>query len=185
MSDDLYNRIVSRRGSWENLMTRIPLLGKHVESYYNNKAQRDADRIIRGHIADQLKAEIDRLAQAETTILDNGGLMMMSKTRSAKTKLQTLTDRIGTATPGYASGPIRLDLSELAQLFAFDEAMLDYVGTIRAAMDGLQNAANSNEGIDEALRNLEDTVLEADRAFSMRKDVIMNVGQGSPLDDTL
>lgn len=176
--DDLYNRIVSERGSWENLLTRIPLLGGHLESYFNMSAQRDADRIIRDHIAGLLRQEVSRMAQIEGAILDNGGLSYMSKTRSAKTKLQTLIDRIGTASPGYAfTGALKIGQEELAQIFAFDEAMLDYVDRVREAMDGLQTAASENAGITEAIAGLEAVVIEASRAFDMRRDVINQVGQ--------
>lgn len=173
MSGDLFERIVSQRGSWENLMSRIPLLGQHIENYYDATAQRDADRIIRDHVAGQIKALLPRMAQAENTILDGGGLAYMSKTRSAKGKLQTLADRIGTAAPGYAfSGALKIGGQELAQLYAFDEAMLRYVDQIEEAVDGFVNAANANDGIDEAIMALETIVTEADSAFSLRKDVI-------------
>jgi hypothetical protein len=175
MTGDLFSRIVNQRGSFENLMSRVPLLGKHIESYYDMSAQRDADRIIRDHVAGLLRAEVTRIAAAENTILDNGGLKFMSKTRSAKTKLQTLADRIGTAAPGYAfTGALKIGHEELAQVFAFDEAMLNYVDTITQAVDGFVAAANENneEAITGGLRDLEAVVAEADEAFSLRKNVI-------------
>lgn len=177
MSGDLFDRIVSERGSWENLLTRIPGLGGHIESYFDMSAQRDADRIIREHIAGLLRDQIDRVAQAETTILDNGGLAFMSKTRDAKMKLQTLTDRINTAAPGYAfTGALKIGQEELAQVFAFDEAMLRYVDQVREAVDALQAAARANEGINESLTAFVDVVTEAESAFNLRKNVINGLG---------
>jgi hypothetical protein len=154
-------------------MSRIPLLGKHIESYYDMSAGRDADRIIRDHIAGKLKDQIARVAQAENAILDNGGLAYMSKTRGAKTRLQTLTDRIGTAAPGYAfTGALKVGHAELAKVYAFDEALLTYVEQITAAVDALLEAANQGEGINEAITALENVVIEADSAFTLRKDLI-------------
>ena len=177
MSGDLFDRIVRQRGSWENLLTRIPGLGDDIESYFNMSAQRDADRIIREHLAGQLRAQIARIAQAENTILDAGGLSYMNKTRSAKTKLQTLTDRIQTAAPGYAfTGALKIGQDELAEIYAFDEAMLRYVDQIREAVDDLQQAAGANEGIDEALAAFEAVVMEAGEAFDLRKNVINDLG---------
>jgi len=173
MTDDLYNRIVEQRGSFANLLTRIPLLGDNVEGYFDMSAQRDADRIVRDHIAGLLKQQINRFAGAENTILDNGGLKLMSKTRSVKQMLQTLTDRIGTAAPGYAfSGALKVGHDELADIYAFDEAMLRYADQIGAGVDGLIAAANANEGIDESLTDLRGIIIEADEAFSLRKSVI-------------
>lgn len=178
MGDDLFARIVSQRGSWDDLLTRIPLLGDEMEDYLNMSARRDADRIIRDHIAGLLKEQIARLAQIENTILDKGGLSYMSKTRSAKTKLQTLTDRIGTAAPGYAiSGALRVGQEELAEVFAFDHAMLRYVDQIQATVDSLQSAAEASEGIDEAIDALEAVVQEADQAFSLRRELLSGLAK--------
>lgn len=173
MTGDLFDRIVNQRGSFENLLTRIPLLGDNIESYFDMSAQRDADRIVREHVAGLLKQQIARFAQAESTILDNGGLAFMGKTRRTKSRLQTLTDRIGTAAPGYAfTGALKVGQAELADIYAFDEAMLRYVDQISEAVEGLVSAANANAGIDEALASIDAVVAEADEAFSLRKNVI-------------
>ncbi len=173
MSGDLLERIINQRGSFENLMTRIPLLGDKIESYYDMSAQRDADRIIRDHIASQLRQEINRMAAAENTILDGGGLAYMSKTRSAKQRFQTLADRIGTAAPGYAfTGALKVGQAELGQIYAFDEAMLEYVDKIRQAVDTLVAAAGAGEGIEEALAALNSVVAEAGQVFDARKNVL-------------
>ena len=178
MSGDLFDRIVNQRGSFEDLVSRIPLLGDHIESYYDMSAQRDADRIIRDHIAELLHQQITRMAAAENAILDNGGLSFMSKTRNAKQKLQTLADRIGTAAPGYAfSGALKIGQQELAQIFAFDEAMLRYVAQIEEAVNALTTAADTNEGINEALTALNAIVTEADEAFTLRKNVINGLSE--------
>ena len=57
MGDDLYGRIVEQRGSFPNLLSRIPLLGDKIESYFDMDAQRDADRIIREHITGLLRQQ--------------------------------------------------------------------------------------------------------------------------------
>lgn len=178
--DDLFNRITSQRGRWENLLTRIPLLGGALEGYLDMSARRDVDRIIREHVAGLLGEQIGRMAQVENMILDSGGLSHMSKTRSAKTKLQTLRDRINTAAPGYTGffdGTIRIGEDQLAQIYAFDEAMLDYVDKIREKLDALQNAAMSNEGIGEAITALETMVIEANTAYGQRENLLTRAGQ--------
>ena len=177
MSNDLFDRIVSERGSFANLMTRIPLLGDHIESYLDMDAARDADRIIRDHVAGKLRGQIARMAQIESAILDNGGLAYMSKTRSAKTRLQTLADRIATAAAGYAvTGALKIGQDELAKIYAFDEAMLRYVDQVTEAVDALQAAASAGEGINEALAGLESVVAEASSAFDLRVDLISGMG---------
>lgn len=178
MSGDLFDRIVSERGSFENLLSKIPLLGDHIESYFDMSAGRDADRIIREHIVKLLKEQIGRMAQVENAILDGGGLSFMAKTRTAKMKLQTLTDRIGTASPGYAfTGALKVGQEELAQVYAFDEAMLRYVNQVKEAIDNLHGAALASEGINEAIVAFENVVAEASSAFNLRSDLLSGLGQ--------
>lgn len=173
MSGSLFDRIVSERGSFANLLGRIPLLGQHLESYFDMDAQRDADRIVREHIAGLLRSQVGRMANAENSILDAGGLRMMSKTRVVKEKLQTLADRIDTAAPGYAiTGALKVGQEELAQVYAFDEAMLRYVDQITALMDEFVAAANSDGDVEAALNALRPVIDEASEAFTLRKDVI-------------
>lgn len=173
MSGSLYDRIVSDRSSFANLLSKIPLLGEHIENYFDMDAQRDADRIVREHIADLLKSQISRMAAAENVILDGGGLKYMSKTRAVKEKLQTLTDRIGTAAPGYAiTGAVKVGQDELANVFAFDEAMLRYVDQLTELMDQFVSAAESDGDLDAALAGLRGVIDEAGQAFDLRQDVI-------------
>ncbi len=87
---ELYDKIMSERGSLQRLAARIP----GYEGYQDKKARRTADRMVRDHIVGELAKRISRLAQIEKTLLDNGGLSYMSKTSSAKTKLQTFHDRV-------------------------------------------------------------------------------------------
>lgn len=173
MSSNLFDRIVNQRSSFADLLGKIPLLGQHVESYFDMDAQRDADRIVREHIGGLLQGQISRMADAENVILDAGGLTFMSKTRAVKEKLQTLTDRINTAAPGYAiTGAVKVGMDELASVYAFDEAMLRYVDHITELMDQFVEAAQAGEGIEESLAALRPVIDEAGEAFDLRKDVI-------------
>ncbi len=95
---ELYDKIVNQRGSLERLVAKIP----GFAGYIDNKARRTADRLIREHIAELLSSRIARLVEVEKVILDKGGLRLMSKTSSAKLKLQHFRDRINAAAPGYS-----------------------------------------------------------------------------------
>jgi hypothetical protein len=98
MENDLYSKIVRERTSLEELGTRIP----GFRGYMEMTARRQADRMIRDHVANQLRQQLNRLVNIEKTLLDPGGLSYMSKTRSVKTKFQTFIDRIASDTAGYS-----------------------------------------------------------------------------------
>lgn len=172
---DLYDRIISDRSGYQKLLERIP----GFRGYNDKGHRRAADRMVREYVAGQIKQQIDRLATIERTILDAGGLSYMSKTSSTKSRIQTYHDRILGAMPGYAGldDPVKIQEEELNHLYAFDEAQIRYADQIKTGVDGLETAANANEGLDEALRALDSTVNEANQAFSLRGDVILNIGK--------
>lgn len=172
---DLYNQIVGQRGSFENLLSRIP----GFRGYLDKAARRTADRMIRDHIAGQLQQRINKLAEIERKLLDNGGLGFMSKTQSAKTKLQTFHDRVKAAAPGYSGfmEAVKIDAEALERIYAFDEALVRYADRAAELLDALNAAVDKNEGIAEAITALDQMTIEANEAFTLREDVLTNLSK--------
>jgi hypothetical protein len=170
MESDLYSRIVRERGSLEKLGEKLP----GFRGYLEMSARRQADRMVRDHVATQLRQQLNRLVNIEKMLLDAGGLSYMSKTRSAKTKFQTFIDRIATDTPGYSGffEAVKIGSDDLAIIYAFDQALLDYVTKFGEALDSLQTAATTNEGINEAIANLDALTIEANDAYGLRENVL-------------
>jgi hypothetical protein len=174
---ELYDQIVSQRGSFEQLLARIP----GFRGYVDKASRRTADRMIRDYVADLLTQRVNRLVEIEKQLLDNGGLSYMSKTNSAKTKLQTYRDRVKAATPGYSGfmEAVKVDTEELERLYSFDEAQIRYTDRLDEALDALSTAADNNEGVDDAIANLDRLTREANEAFSLRENVLTDLDQKS------
>lgn len=171
--EDLYTKIVRERGSVERLIARIP----GFRGYMEMNARRQADRLLRDHVAALLKTQLARLAEAEKRLLETGGLSYMSQTRSAKTKLQTYIDRIATDVPGYSGffDAVKIGEDDLAVVYAFDEALLDYVEKFSQSIDALYQAASTGEGIQEAIRALDALTVEANQAYTLRDNVLNGI----------
>jgi hypothetical protein len=173
METDLYSKIVRERGSLEKLGTRLPGFRGYVEM----SARRQADRMMRDHVAAQLRQQLNRLVNIEKMLLDAGGLSYMSKTRSAKTKFQTFIDRIASDSAGYSGffDAVKIREDDLAVVYSFDAALLDYVTKFSAALDALEGAAAGNEGVDEKIRALDALTIEANQAYGLRENVLMDI----------
>ena len=171
--DDLYSRIVSERGSVETLLLKLP----GFRGYMEMNARRQADRMIREQVAEQLRQQLNRIATIEKTLLDEGGLKYMSKTRSAKTKFQTLVDRIATDTPGYSGffDAVKIGPDDLQVIYSFDQALFDYVEKFRQKLDVLQEAAEKNEGVAPLISELDGLTIEANEAYSLRENVLKEI----------
>jgi hypothetical protein len=171
--DDLYSKIVGERGSVEELVARIP----GFRGYMEMTARRQADRLIREHVASQLRGQLNRLVEVEKMLLDAGGLSFMSKTRSAKTKFQTFIDRIATDAPGYSGffDAVKVGADDLGVVYAFDLALLDYVDKFSLRLDALRDTVLRSEGIDEAIRTLDALAVEANEAYGLRENVLKGI----------
>jgi hypothetical protein len=172
---ELYDQIVSQRGSFENLLARIP----GFRGYIDKAARRTADRMLRDYIANALTQRISRLTQIENKLLDNGGLSYMSKTNKVKTKMQTFRDRVETAAPGYSgfAEAIKVDAEALERIYSFDEALIRYGEKFDGALNALDQSVAKNEGIDAALAELDSMTTEANEAFTLREDVLTNISK--------
>jgi hypothetical protein len=173
---ELYDKIIEQRGGFENLVARIP----GFRGYLDNKARREADRMIRDHLADQYSARISRFIAAEKTLLDNDGFAYMGKTNGVKTNLQHFRDRIKTAAPGY-SGPfeqVKVTPEDLEAVYSFDEAMIRYVDQFDDLIGAFESVASSKTGIDEALTAIDKLTREANQAFDLRTDVLTQLSKG-------
>lgn len=172
---DLYEKIVSQRGGFEDLVAKIP----GFRGYLDNKARRTADRLLRDHVADEYAMRIDRLGDIQKTILDNGGLSYMSKTNDVKSNLQHFHDLVKTAAPRYSGAfeEVKITPDDLEKIYSFDEAMIRYVDQLDAALNALDTAAASKTGIDEALAGVDKVTNEAEQAFHLRDDVLTQLSK--------
>lgn len=173
---DLYDRIVSERGSVERLVAKIP----GFRGYLDNKARRTADRLLRDHIAGQLALQLDRFSAVQKRLLEGNGLSLMSEMTSAKSKLQLYHDRVKAAAPGYSGffAAVKIGAEELEKLYSFDEAQVRYLDEIERSVKSLDEAVAGNAGVAEAITAFEHVTTEANEAFTMREDVLTRLDKG-------
>lgn len=171
--DDLYEKIVSQRRGFAWLAGKMPGFAGYME----HTSRRTADRMMRDHVAQELRGLIDTFASAEKALVENGGLSYMNKTKSIRTKFQTLIDRIATDAPGYSGffAANRITPDDLEAVYAFDEAMLRYTDEFSEGIQNLQTAIRNRDGIEAAITQLDDLTVEANRAYDLREDVLRGI----------
>ncbi len=170
---DLYNQISSNRNAIDRLMARIP----GFEGYQDRLARRQADRILRDYLADQISVLINRFIGIEKDLLETGGLTLMTKTSAAKSKMQLYRDRIKAAALGYSGffEAIKIESGELEKLYSFDEAQTQYIDKLSEEVEAFVNAAKANQGVTEALDALEATADKANEAYALREETLTNL----------
>lgn len=170
---DLYDKIINDRGSLSNLVAKIP----GFRGYQEGAARRQADTMIRDHIAKEVDELVRKFTRVEKRILDSGGLAHMSKTREVKSKIQAYRDRIKTAPPKWSGlfAQVKVTNEDLERIYAFDEAQMRYVDDIAVKIEAIENAIKADVDFSDALMDLEDKAAEASEAFQMRDDVLLQL----------
>lgn len=167
---DLYNRIVSQHSGFERIMAYIP----GYRGYKVASDRRAADRMMREHVVGALKEQMNRLIAIEKKQVSSGNLAFANQTRSAKLNFQTFIDRVNTAAPGYSGfyDAQKVGPNELEHIYAFDAALISYADKFREAIDSLDKALQTKEGLDATITGLETLAQEANTAYGLRDQVL-------------
>ncbi len=170
MSGDLTEKVQASQSKLEELASQIPGYG----GYKRKEQRREADKLLRMHVARQYEQQLSRLNEIEYGLTEQGRLGTIVALERAVMRLQLLIDRIKTASYGYAGlfDAIKVDEAALDRLYDFDEAMLTGVDRVGALLDSLAEAAEAEEPTVQANELVAE--LEAlNNTFSQRHDVIL------------
>lgn len=176
MSSDLYNQIMSQKGSFENLVMKIP----GFKGYQEKQARRTADRLLRDHLTAEIDKLLKRFGRLQNKLLDGGkGLKYMGRAREVKSKMEGYHDKVQTAAPKYSGmwAQVKITEDHLDSIYAFDEAQFRFLLQFETALGDLESAIGSSEGIEDGLEKVYDVTSNASEAFDLRDDVILNIGK--------
>ncbi|MFO7633698.1 MAG: hypothetical protein R6W76_14235 [Caldilinea sp.] len=170
MTDDFMEFAKSQMGAVEKLIKGLP----GISGYIDKDLRRDADKRVREAIAASLNQSKAALMSVQSALLKGGGLALMGDVNEAVVALQTLTDRIKTASYGYAGlfDPVRIKEDQLDALVRFDKALAKEVGAVNEKIAALAQAVNDRADINAALDQLNQTVAELNTLFGKRSQVI-------------
>ncbi len=172
MVDDLTEKAQASTGKLEALIAKIPGVG----AYQQKEKRRDADKLLRLHVARLLGEQMDRLSEAEYSLTMQGRLDVTLVLERATTKLQLLIDRLKTASYGYSGffDAVKVNEEALDKLYRFDEQMLDSVDAVSASLDTLAKALETQDPIMPLANALVRQLESLNAAFSKRQDVLLD-----------
>jgi hypothetical protein len=172
---DLRDNIADHLGGLESLTSKIP----GYSGYKDKEMRREADGLLRQHLAAQLAEQLSRAEDVSSQMLTGPGISQLDEMGQGNTRLQTLIDKVKTAAQGYAGffDAVKVKEEQLDILYEFDERMLHQVDEIGAAIDGVQSALDGEDTstIGPAVRRYVKTVTDASTLFDKRKDAILGL----------
>jgi hypothetical protein len=169
---DLRNTISDNLSGFEVLVSKIP----GYKGYKEKEMRREADVLLRQHLAAQYDAQLRRVTDVASQMLTGPGMAQLAELDKGNTRLQTFIDKIKTAGQGYAGlfDAIKVKEDELDKLYEFDNQMLLQVDSVTAAIDALQTALDGGDAtaIAPAVRAYVKAVTDASAQFDRRRDVL-------------
>lgn len=147
---------------------------KLLKGYIDKELRRDANKRVREAIAASLEQGKVALTAAQNALLKSGGLTQMADVNEVIVALQTLADRIRTASYGYAGlfDPVRITEEHLDALLRFDRSLAQKVGALNEQIAALGQAVKDRGDIGPALDKLKEMIAELNTLFGERSQAI-------------
>lgn len=147
---------------------------KLLKGYIDKELRRDANKRVREAIAASLEQGKAALTAAQNALLKSGGLTQMADVNEVIVALQTLADRIKTASYGYAGlfDPVRITEEHLDALLRFDRSLVQRVGALNEQIAALGQAVKDRGDIGPALDKLKEMIVELNTLFGERSQAI-------------
>lgn len=172
---DLRDTLSSHLGGFESLVKKIP----GYSGYKEKEMRREADSLLRQHLADQLADQLSRAEDVSSQMLTGPGMMQLDDIGKGNTRLQTFIDKVKTAAQGYAGffDAVKVKEDQLDTLYEFDQGMVAQVDEIGAAIDSIQTALDGGDesAIAPSVRRYVKTVSDASAMFDKRKEAILGL----------
>ncbi len=170
MTDSFVEKADASMGAIERVLKGLPL----VHEYTDKELRREADHRLRQLLVTELEQEKRRLYDVQKKLLRSGGLAWIDDADGAIQRLQTLIDRIKTASYGYAGlfAAVKIQEAQLDALHRFDTALAERAREITEKIDLLETGGAEREAIGPAIEAVNDTVTELQQLFDKRSQTI-------------
>ncbi|MCS7287184.1 MAG: hypothetical protein RMK30_09200 [Anaerolineae bacterium] len=174
---DLKSQLERHLRGLEKLALSIP----GFKGYKEKEIRREADRLLRQHVASVLEEARGLLQETQIMVMQRGKIGLLDDLERAVMKLQNTADRLRTASYGYSGffDAVKIREEELDALYDFDLSLLGKAEALVAAAKGLKEAAGGGE---ELLPLINQIISEADAlmdTFLRRQEAVINFkGEG-------
>jgi hypothetical protein len=171
---DYRQRVEESQGGFRTLLARLP----GFKGYIAKESRREADKMLRTYIGRQLDKERTRLQRLGAKLAGDGDMDAVTALEPVRMRLQTIADKIKTATYGYAGffDAATVNEKELDALYEFDNSLLTDAEAIANAVSELTKA-DKGETSTDALEKVGMAIDDLAAAWAKRQDVVTGGAQ--------
>ncbi|HZT57060.1 MAG TPA: hypothetical protein VFA21_00395 [Pyrinomonadaceae bacterium] len=175
---------MSDQRNWlERLGEKIPGYG----GYVSKERRRDADKLQREHLAEQLRAAKQPLNEVMRELSSSGRLFEVGPVDRVIKKIDQIENRVRFASYGYAGffDAVKIQDAQLDAIYRFDLALVEKVEALEGRARELGSKSSTPEGLKQAASELEAAADDLNRTFDERYRAIENFRpddtQGQPM----
>ena len=167
--ENLSDLVSSQKSGLQKLWEKIP----GIKGYEKLEDRRDTDKIVRDNIAQRFTEQWERISAIEKELAKRMGIIPPSDLESAALKIRQFADRIKTAAYGYAglTDAVKVDDIALQQLYDYDLYLFDLADSVKTSIDKVEDAVAADNGISEAIKDLNKVAQECITALNRRAEV--------------
>jgi hypothetical protein len=169
---DIFDKVTGDQDFFKKILAKIP----GFKGYIERGDRRMSDKLLREQIANEFDTLNQRVSGLQRELVDQGELVYVGSLENAAIKLRAFTDRIRTASYGYAGifDAIKIKEEQLDQVYQYDYALLELGESVRSAIDNVETSIGT-EGLDAAIRHLTTISQQCVDAFNKRNDVMRGI----------
>jgi hypothetical protein len=171
---DILGRVMDEQDIFKKLLGKIP----GFKGYVDRTNRRSADKLLRDTVSSRFAAFEQRISALQRDLISQGELSWMDDLEASAIKIRTFTDRVRTASYGYAGffDAVKINSEELAQIYQYDLSLMQSGDEVERAIDNVE-AAIGTDGLGATIRNLTRQAQKCIEAFDKRAEVILTGSQ--------
>ncbi|HYO50966.1 MAG TPA: hypothetical protein VEW94_14030 [Chloroflexia bacterium] len=169
---DIKDRVMGDQPN--SFLHKIASIVPGYQGYVDRERRRDADKLLRMHLARQYSEQRDRLTRVQQALLRARKLDQIDDVERLAGLLQRFIDRLSTATYGYAGlfAPVKVEAEDLDQLYAFDMALASGIEEVSSAISGIESSTSDAEELPTSVSRLESVLDGLNRRLNERSDLL-------------
>jgi|GEM_PF-49676 len=171
---DIKDRVMGDKpNSW---LHKIAGIIPGFKGYVDRERRRDADKLLRTHLARQYSAQRDRLNRVQQSLLRAKRMDQIAEVDRLAGVFQRFIDRLNTATYGYTGmfDPVKVEAEDLDQLYAFDMTLATGVDQVSAALSAIEESVSDKEtnALPSVLARFSDLVDDLNEKLNQRGELL-------------
>ncbi len=169
---DLKSQLEGKLRGLEKLALSIP----GFRGYKEKEIRREADRLLRQHVASTLEEACRVLGEVQITVMTKGKIGLLDDLERAIKKLQNTADRLRTAPYGYSGffDAVKIREEELDAIYNFDLSLLEKARAMVAAAQSVKDAADKGDDLIPLINQLTSEASSLMEIFLKRQEAVMS-----------